>query len=51
MASIHLDLYLDHSMIHNFFTVTILYMTHLLRQIATWSANNESARKWHRGMV
>ena len=33
MASIHLDLYLDHSMIHNFFTVMILYMTHLLRQM------------------
>ena len=33
MALIHLDLYLDHSMIHNFFTVTILCMTHLLRQM------------------
>ena len=33
MASIHLDLSLDHSMIHNFFTVTILCMIHLLRQM------------------
>ena len=33
MASIHLDLYLVYSMIHNFFTITILCMTHLLRQM------------------